>query len=353
MSKKKKTTRRRAAPRAQRKASRSKPSRKAPVKSPKNVDLFNIRPQDVDLDFDDDPTAMEGFFGCHIDPAEKSDPMCGQFNSAWIIPKAEWKDMVEFIEEKKTALPYYRIHRNNQNPESSCVHNVAEVVRDCMRSKTLGLPYHIKCSPMSSYCRVTTRRHSGSMMWGALQATKAGIRGNGQMPEDNPRNRAIFGKHVFHQNTPFAYNHGAKYYKDGWQDVAQWFTVVEWYAINSYEEFVSALIRGWGVCYGRSGHSIAGLQPVMYQGSVACKYLDSYGHGRGTDGYLIDTWRKMSTGGAWCCREVTLPPNLARPWEPCGDVDYVKLLSREKFLKSDGFGKCDRSQILTMPDIAV
>lgn len=220
----------------------------------------------------------------------------------------------------------------------NCVHNAAEVVRDTMRNKQLGEKWMVKCSPMSSYCRVTTRRGSGSTMWGALQILKAGIRGNGQLPEKNPRNLAMFGDYCVHQNTPFISNNGRNYFKSDWESIAQWFTVVEWYAISSYEEFISALIRGWGVCYGRSGHSIAGMQAVWYKNQAICKYLDSYGHGRGEDGYLFDSPNKMSTGGAWCCREVTLPPNLARPWDPCGNQPGVTLLTKSQFLQLDPLG---------------
>lgn len=300
------------------------------------VDLFQVNPKFVDVDFDIDANKIKGFRGLIIDPAEKSD--APQFRAEWIVPRAEWKDRIEQAEREKTALPFFRKARNNQSPESSCVHNAGEVVRDSMRNKQLGEKWMVKCSPMSSYCRVTTRRGSGSTMWGALQILKAGIRGNGQLPEKNPRNLAMFGDYCVHQNTPFISNNGRNYFKSDWESIAQWFTVVEWYAISSYEEFISALIRGWGVCYGRSGHSIAGMQAVWYKNQAICKYLDSYGHGRGEDGYLFDSPNKMSTGGAWCCREVTLPPNLARPWEPCGNQPGVTLLTKSQFLQLDPLG---------------
>lgn len=297
--------------------------------------IFNINPAFIDRDFQLD-AKIPGFFGSIDDPAERS--AAPSFSSDWLIPKSEWKDRIEYLEEKRLALPYYRLHWNNQAPMSSCVHNAAEVVQDVMRNKQLGPQYAVKKSPMSSYCRVTTRSGSGSTMWGALQILKAGVIGNGQLPEDNPRNRAIFGDMCVHQNKPFIPNNGRGTFKDGWEKIARWFTVVEWYAIESYEQFVSALIRGWGVCYGRSGHSIAGMQAVWKDNQAICKYMDSYGHGRGDNGFLYDSPRMMNTGGAWCCREVTLPPNLAKPWEPCGAEDGVTILTREKFLQLDGLG---------------
>jgi len=300
------------------------------------IDLFQVNPNLIDVDFDRDAKTIPGFCGLIIDPAEMSD--APSFSSDWLVPRDEWKDRIEQAEREKTALPFFRKARNNQAPESSCVHNSAEVVRDTMRNKQIGEKWSVKCSPMSSYCRVTTRRGSGSTMWGALQILKAGVRGNGQLPEKNPRNIAMFGDFCVHQNTPFISSNGRNYFKAGWEEIAQWFTVVEWYAIESYEQFVSALIRGWGVCYGRSVHSIAGLQAVWNKNQAICKYLDSYGHGRGEDGYLFDSPRMMNTGGAWCCREVTLPPDLSKPWEPCGNEPGVNLLTREKFLQLDGLG---------------
>lgn len=298
------------------------------------VDLFQVNPKLVDVDFDRE--TIDGFRGLIVDPAEKSE--APQFRAEWIIPRAEWKDRIEQAEREKTALPFFRKARNNQSPESSCVYNAAEVVSGTMRNVMLGEKWSVKSSPMSGYCRATKRRNSGSTMWGALQNLKAGVRGNGFLPEKNPRNIAMFGDFCVHQNTPFIPNNGQGHFPEGWEDIAQWFTVVEWYSIDSYEEFISALIRGWGVCYGRSGHSIAGMQAVWHKNQAICKYLDSYGHGRGEDGYLFDSPNKMATGGAWCCREVILPPNLARPWEPCGNQAVAKILTKEQFLALDGLG---------------
>lgn len=292
------------------------------------MSVFNINPAHVDRDFVADLKTIPGFFGTIIDPAEKSETP--SFHAEWGVPRDEWKDRAEYLESKRLALPYYRRHWNNQRPESSCVHNAAEVVRDVMRNKQIGPEFCVKCSPMSSYCRVTRSRNSGSTMWGALQNTKAGTRGNGQVPQDTPRNRELFGNVVFHENSPFVQR---EQLPAGWEDVAQWFTVVEWYAINSYEEFVSALLNSWGVCYGRSGHSIAGLQAVWYQNQICCKSMCSYGPDRGDQGFIVDTPRNMATGGAWCCREVTLPPDLTKPWVPTSNC---KVLTKEQFLAIDG-----------------
>lgn len=301
------------------------------------TDIWNINPSHVDVDRDlISIPGREGFRGLIIDPQEKS--AAQPFRSEWIVSRSDWKDLAEYLETSKTALPNYRFHWNNQNPESSCVYNAGEVVQNVMRNKQLGGEWGIKGAPMSGYCRVTRSRHSGSTMWGCLEKTQAGKLGNGFLPEKNPRNIALFGDYCVHQNSPFIYNNGREYFPDGWEEVAQWFTVVEWYSIDSYEEFVSAMLRGWGVCYGRSGHSIAGLQVVWYQGQACCKYMDSYGHGRGDNGFLIDTPRMMSTGGAWCCREVTLPPDITKPWEPCGEVSYAKQLTKEQFISLDGLG---------------
>ena len=230
------------------------------------------------------------------------------FPDKWLVPRSSWRDMIREIAEYRITLSNFLEPLNNQNPESSCVSNATESCIRVIRNVSLGVQHSIKLSPMSLYCRVSSRRHSGSTMQDNLHESNE----RGLLPEDNPSNRAMFHT-VCHQNTPFF---PSRELPDNWETTARHFRSHEWYQINSRQAFGSALLHRWPICYGRNGHSIAGMDLVFERGRYYCRYLDSYGTDHGENGYLYDSERQWSTHGAWCLRSVTLPH---RPGKPAGD----------------------------------
>jgi len=260
------------------------------------------------------------------------------FGSAWpdtlrIYDRSEWRDRARELENAGFAATNYLRPYNNQHPESSCVYNAAEVCLRYIRNRTLGNKYEMKLSPMSGYCRVTTRRHSGSTMWGALgQVSEIGL-----LPERSSeytstelkalhRRSVTMCRHTFHQNTPFMQ---ARYLPEGFEQTARHFRVLEWIRIDNEEQFASALLAPYPICYGRNGHSIAAVQLDFNGREPFAKYLDSYGASKGEGGFLWDSRRRWNTGGAWAARAVTIPDD---PRLPCGSDGLTQVIKPDLWM---------------------
>lgn len=226
------------------------------------------------------------------------------FPDKLLIPRSEWRDRIEERKRAGHELKHFFPKPFNQNPESSCVYNAGCGCLMTVRNFNLGLEHEVRLSPMAGYCRVAKHRHSGSTMWGCLEVLKE----DGVLPSD--KNEKYQFDHVLHENTPFILPRSLP---SGWQETAKLFRVTEWLRIDSREQFGSALLQDMPICYGRSGHSIKGEDMVYENGKFLCRYCDSYGLGRGTDGRLFDSEKMWATGGAWACRTVTLPDDPNAP----------------------------------------
>ena len=143
-------------------------------------------------------------------------------------------------------------------------------------------------------------------LWRAMEL----CRDEGLLPSADYKNQAELFEHSFHENTPFVWPRSLP---DGWQETARSIRVLEWAAINSTEEYVSALLNGCPVIIGRDGHSMVAEDLVIDRGNYFARICDSYGaNSRDGTGRIYDSERKMarSTGGAWACLTVTRPDNL-------------------------------------------
>ncbi len=231
------------------------------------------------------------------------------FPSSLLIPRNEWKDKIDEKEEQGYSLQNYFDYVYNQNPVSSCVYNAACRCYAIRYAVLYGASKMVIPSPMSGYNQVAKSRNSGSYVRGAMEhLTKVGV-----LPSD--RYKSIF-KHTLHENTPFT-----RRMPNGWEETAKHFRVAEdgWYSINSKEEFASAILHRLPICYGRSGHSIC-AEDLLYEAkggriTYYISYCDSYSKSRGKNGRLLDSEKKWSTGGTWCCAEILAPDD---PWQPAG-----------------------------------
>lgn len=252
------------------------------------------------------------------------------YGAAWpeslpIYPRREWAERKrEQLENLGTLRPgrLYLDAWNDQTPESSCVYNATESAWRYLWARSLGHPFLMKCSPMAGYINQTTRRHSGSTMWGAMEwATTVGL-----LPERSSAKSHAAGltlchdrakalcKHTWHQNTPFTQR---SQLPDGWRTTAKHFRVLEWVRLDHAEHFASALLHRLPIVYGRQGHSICACDLVQdTRGRWLAEYIDSYDTDRGDNGRLYDSERNWNTGGAWAAMSVTLPAN---PLAPCGN----------------------------------
>jgi hypothetical protein len=68
--------------------------------------------------------------------------------------------------------------------------------------------------------------------------------------------------------------------------------------VRSYDGFITALLRGYPVVYGRSGHSICAVRPVFKGNKLYVKYANSWGNW-GENGYGYDSENMIRAGASW------------------------------------------------------
>lgn len=242
----------------------------------------------------------------YIDAGPDDDQYGDEFPAALIIPRGEWQQWITSNQAAGFSLTLYNDTLNYQAPEHSCVSNATETAIRVVRNRQLGLKHCVKLSPMSLYCRMNSHRWGGSNVFANLEEASS----RGIVPEDTPENKQRFGSVVCHQNAVYF---PASKLPAGWGNVAKHFRPLKFFRVRTSEQFASALLRGFPVVNGRSGHSICHLELVYRNGKFLSKYADSYGTNRGDGGYLYDTESKWATSGAWCLRSVTMPDDPAYP----------------------------------------
>ena len=212
------------------------------------------------------------------------------------IPRSEWK---ERIAEHVPLAPLVKKIKD-QNGEGSCAANAAATCLEVMWNWQLGDEAFIEMSAMSLYKRTGSGPNSGSNIDSNLIA----LRDDGILPVNNTRNKELFA-HTF---PPIGWRNRLP---SGWTDTAKDFRVLEWLDIRNFDDFITALLMNIPVCYGRSGHAIAGIDPVWHNGQAMVKYANSWHESWGDKGFGYDSERAIGRYidyyGAWGPLTVLVP----------------------------------------------
>lgn len=211
-----------------------------------------------------------------------------------VIPEGEWPNEIEKNQEANDAWVYDYITRvYNQKSEGSCVSNATGQAHEIIQAKQFGRDSVIHLSAISLYKRCGRGPSSGSMLSTNLDEMKS----TGILPLDNPENRNRF-DHVM-DNTGYYTP-----YPSGWKETAKRFRIAESYVVRSTEGLVTALLSGYPVVVGRSGHSICYCGVGLRSGKVVCTYVNSWGNwGFGLNehpaGFGIDSTRYVNNSADW------------------------------------------------------
>lgn len=241
-------------------------------------------------------TPRDVAFGSEVPIFEESFPL---------IPRSEWKDRIDAQENRRQLVNRIK----DQNGEPSCTSNAVtgcyEYIYNQQIGETLGEALWVELSPISVY-RFVGSPNSGS----SVSANYRRMRDIGALPVNTDRNRKLLAAAGLNPQ----HTHPANGYRvrmpDGWEETAQLFRITEAYDIDSVDGFISALLSGWCVHYGRSGHSIFGAQAVYEGSTFYCEYANSWGNwgdqgfGRDSESYLK---RTSAAYGAYAYRAVTIP----------------------------------------------
>jgi len=220
-----------------------------------------------------------------------------------LIPRGEWRNLLR----ENVSLEKVVGSIKNQKNEGSCASNATTQCFEIVWNMMLGPKHWIQMSPISIYRFVADGPNSGSTIDSNLRR----LRDVGCLPsKDGPDNSDML------QQLGLDINHRLKnvgYYQQfphGWEQTAKHFRALEWFEIQSFDEFVTCLFMDFPVCYGRAGHAITGVTPVLDGSTWHVKYANSWGdwgdggYGFDSEGFISGS---ISSYGAWGLRSVVWP----------------------------------------------
>jgi hypothetical protein len=237
------------------------------------------------------------------------DDKCRSFADAEpLVPEAKWRETYEAIKAAnggKGAFNSNLITRVfNQSNEGSCVGNMEAQFHQVLQARQFGKDAVTQLSASSAYKQIGFSPNSGANIGDALER---GI-DTGILPLDNDENKAKFpGRCMPHTGfrVPFP---------AGWKETAKHFRFDEFFIIRNRNELFSALLRGFPVGVGRSGHSILYLD-LVWDDKWLVRYVNSWGAWGGpagdfTTGFGYDSSRLFDSSAryAWTARSIVIPP---------------------------------------------
>jgi hypothetical protein len=205
------------------------------------------------------------------------------------IPQQDWKGYIE----DKANLSGLVWSVFNQGSVGSCASEAVCGSLKIIRAQA-GLP-QIEANPYGIYGRV----NGGSDRGSSLSANLTFIRDKGAFPESVwPRSKGWRAK-----PSQEAY------------DAAYSYRIDEYFEVSSWDELATALLRGWVIYWGYSGHAIVGVDLLN---DSQFMYLNSWGSwGSGTDystmnyGFGVANRSSIMWGyGVYACRTSVIEADL-------------------------------------------
>lgn len=263
-----------------------------------------LPPEFTNVGFEAEPY-MTGWRADKEEKPGKSCPMFGEVFRDLVMTESERR---EFWETNNPNHSVNKTWQYDQRNEGTCTSNQTSGVISYQWTEQFGARNAIAPAPPSMYRYCASGPNSGS----SVSCNLKRARDNGCLLIDNEQNKKVLQlldldpRHVINAT---GWNQGIP---RGMESTAMQFRIAQYYAVNSVDEFLSALLHGFSVGYGRSGHSIHGADYVVRSGQEVCKYDNSWGDW-GDQGFGYDTASYLSrTGaarGAYACQTVRWPDN--------------------------------------------
>lgn len=226
-----------------------------------------------------------------------------------VIPRDQWDDLYDQLN------PNYARHKTwqyDQRNEGTCTSNATSGCLSYIWSKTVGSDLAISPAPPSMYYYCASGPNSGS----STDCNLKRARDHGCLLIDTADNRKIMkglGLPEDHVLPAVGWNGPRRLPSEAMDVTAKQFRLHEFYEITSVDGFFSALLHGFDILYGRSGHAIHGVDIVKRDGSWHCKYDNSWGSwGDNGFGYDSISYVQRTSAYRWAYAFQTMrhPDNL-------------------------------------------
>ena len=273
------------------------------------ADSIIVDPKFLNIDFSKQPEFTQG----DLTQGRFGSELFGNIpNFAEAVPELGDRDIEAYIERishEKMGLEWLVKYVLNQGREGSCVGNGVIAGTQVIQAKEFGLDDVTPLSAISLYQLIGRSANSGAMVDDGLETMQK----VGAIPLDTPENREKYGNIVM---PPTGFRSSRP---EGWEKVAKWFRIGEFYVVKTVNSLMTALIYGFPVIVGREGHCICYLTPLLVNGKWAVLYVNSWGEwgmsaGLHDAGFGVDTISqvKKSARYAFAIRSANSPILLGR-----------------------------------------
>jgi len=221
------------------------------------------------------------------------------------IDRSQWATLIAENRSLETQVAKIK----DQGQEGTCASNATCQTLEIALNLELGRDCWLEFSPISIYRWIAPGPGSGSTIGDNLKQ----LRDSGALPVNSTENRnkmQLAGLDPAHVLRATGYSQS---FPSGWQSTAAHFRGVEFFDLSSFEGFVTALLLGFAICYGRQGHAICAVAPVIQNGGIYIKYANSWGDW-GENGFGYDSESKIAGSirsyGAWALRAANVSDKM-------------------------------------------
>ena len=265
-----------------------------------------IPQQWLDIDFGKESKRAGRLTGCNPRTDQKGDacPLFGEVFRDKVIPRSDWRSHLETLKPNYSRHDLYQM---DQDGEGTCTSFAEAAAFAALWNQRYGPEWQVISSGPSTYQFCARSGNSGSTTSCIL---KRG-RDFGRVLIDNPQNRKVLealGLNPDHTIREVGWRQEVGHMKETMRQ----FRTREFYEIDGVDEFFSALLLGFPILYGRSGHAIKGTDLVLRNGVFACRYRNSWGRW-GDQGYGYDSLdyiaKTNAPWGAYALQTLIVPDN--------------------------------------------
>lgn len=245
-------------------------------------------------------------FGCLPETPDSEGTYANFSDVTDVIPQSQWDAL---LETHGLGLEPFVRKIKNQKQEGTCASNATCSCQEIVFYRETGV--FVELSPISIYRWIAPNPRTGSNIGTNLKQLSE----VGALPVSSEENKSFLGKAGLNVADVLTATNYYQLFPTNWKETAKHFQAFEWVKVNGFIEMASAVLKGWPVNYGRSGHAITGTRLVKQNGVWCMKYANSWG-AWGDNGYGYDSQAYINRSGggygAWALRATQLTEPILR-----------------------------------------